>query len=359
MEIQLDFKASVIKDVLCTLYIIENKEAFDKALLSILPYTADKNVEKYLQDILKSKKVNKKKLNFYFHSFYFDDESCEITRCLGIENSKEISFSTIDEYLDKLKSKSEEEILQKIVSFLAYRKEKEKSYALKQYENTYKDKNKILELLKSCNIPSEIKWNIYMIISEPKKYMNEFCEFIEDFLPVFNKYFVRIEPLSERFNGYISDKMKNEGIEYLKLLPNFENIDKFDRIIVSTMSVNYGSVNLDDAEGTLYIYIGMNIEQILDVLKGRSNDEVLLNVLKTISDSSRFNILKALKDKELFGMELAEKLGLSNATISHHIELLMIPNLIAFNKRDGKIFYKLNKEPLRNMVKAIIEEFKL
>jgi len=70
-------------------------------------------------------------------------------------------------------------------------------------------------------------------------------------------------------------------------------------------------------------------------------------------------MLKALQKEELFGIELAEKLGLSNATISHHISFLQVANLIVFNKRDGKIYYKLNKEPLRYMVNTITKEFNL
>ena len=70
-------------------------------------------------------------------------------------------------------------------------------------------------------------------------------------------------------------------------------------------------------------------------------------------------MLKSLQNQELFGIELAEKMGLSNATISHHISFLQVANLIVIDKRDGKIYYKLNKEPLRNMVDAITKEFDL
>lgn len=103
----------------------------------------------------------------------------------------------------------------------------------------------------------------------------------------------------------------------------------------------------------------MSFEKVSDILNGKSNEEILLNLLKTISDSSRFTILKALKNEELFGIELAEKLGLSNATISHHIALLTISDLISFDKRDGKAYYKLKKETLRNMINTLIKEFDL
>jgi DNA-binding transcriptional ArsR family regulator len=359
MKIQLDLKASIIKDILDSLFIIENKEIYDKELLKILPYTPDKNIEKYLQELSKSKKIDKEKLSFYFHSFYFNDEIFSISNCLDVYNSEEMSFCTVEEYLSKLQSRSEEDILQKIALFLADHNKKGKPDELKEYKDIHRDKNKVLELLKKCNICGEAKWNIYMLINEPKNYMKEFCEFIKDFLPVFNKAFVMLNSLRESFNSYVSDRIKNEDIEYLKSLPSFEMIDKFNRVIVSTMTVNYGSLLVQDIDDTAYVYIGMNIEKVLEAINGKSNEEVLLSLLRTISDSSRFNILKALQNEELFGIELAEKLGLTNATISHHINFLLAANLIIYDKRDGKNYYKLNKEPLRNVVKSITKEFDL
>jgi DNA-binding transcriptional ArsR family regulator len=359
MNIQIDFKASMIKDILSSLAIIENRELFDKELLKILPYTPDKNVEKYLQELCNNKKIDKRKLSFYFHYFYFEEEIFSIVDCLDTEKPKEIAFCTVEEYLKSLRNRSEEQILQSVVSVLAAPLKKRYPDILKEKENIHRDKNKILDLLKSCNISGEAKWNIYMIVSEPKSYMNEFCEFIEEFLPIFNKAYVRLNSLKEEFNNYISARIEKDGIEYLKNLPGFGNVDKYKKVIVSTMAVNYASLIVYDIDDTVYMYMGMEIEKVLEVMQGKSEEEVLLSLLKTISDSSRFNMLKALQNEELFGIELAEKLGLSNATISHHISFLQIANLIVINKRDGKTFYKLNKEPLRNMVKAITKEFNL
>lgn len=361
MEIELDFKASVIKDILYSLFVLENKEFFDQELSKFSPSIQDKNVEKYLKDLGKSKKIDRKKLNFYFHAFYFAGEYYDISSCIDADNSKEMSRCTVEEYLTKLRNKSENQILKKIVFFLTYHKEKENFAALKKYDGISEDKSKMLELLKDCDMPNEAKWNIYMIISEPKKYINEFCEFIEDFLPTFNKCFAKLKPLIDNFNNYISNKIKNDGIEYLKALPSFENINKFKKVIITTMAVNYPSLIGRDIDDILYISIGMNFEKVLDILKlnGKNNEEILLNLLKTISDSSRFKMLKALKNEELFGIELADKLNLSNATISHHISLLTFSDLISFNKRDGKMYYKLNKETLRNMINTLIKEFDL
>lgn len=366
MEIILDLKASITRDILDSLFVIENKEAFDRAMLAIAPYSPDKNMEKYFQALVKNKKIDRKKLKFYFHYFYSDNgdllsinEGFSMCDCLNIHDMKDISFSNTEEYLNKLRNRDENQILKDIVSFLVYRKDKQKVDILKKYKDIYKDKNKILDLLKECNIPAEAKWSIYLIISEPEKYMKEVCEFIESFVPFFNSTFTKFSYLRDKFNKYISDKMENEGIEYLKKLPSFEEIKKYKTIIVSPVVVSYASIVADDVEDTLFVYIGMNIEKVLEVLKGKSDEEMLLSLLKTISDSSRFNILKMLLSGEMFGLELAEKLNLTNATISHHINLLMVANLIIFTRRDGKIYYKLNKETLRNMVTLMTKEFNL
>lgn len=57
--------------------------------------------------------------------------------------------------------------------------------------------------------------------------------------------------------------------------------------------------------------------------KYAANDEHLLGCLKTLGDKSRLDMLKLLKEQERSGQELARELGISQGTVSHHLNVLV------------------------------------
>ena len=70
--------------------------------------------------------------------------------------------------------------------------------------------------------------------------------------------------------------------------------------------------------------------------------EQLTAVFRLLSDKTRLNILMLLTQGERNVTSLCETLGLPQPTVSHHLGLLRMNNIIA-NRRNGKqVFYALN-----------------
>ena len=67
-----------------------------------------------------------------------------------------------------------------------------------------------------------------------------------------------------------------------------------------------------------------------------------MGVFRLLSDKTRLNILLLLSKGERNVTTLCGELGLPQPTVSHHLGLLRMSNLIS-NRRDGKqVFYDLN-----------------
>jgi DNA-binding transcriptional ArsR family regulator len=70
--------------------------------------------------------------------------------------------------------------------------------------------------------------------------------------------------------------------------------------------------------------------------------EPLVGLFRLLSDKTRLNILMLLAKGERNVSSLCDELGLPQPTVSHHLGLLRMSNLIA-NRRDGKqVYYDLN-----------------
>src|SRR5436190_11757094 len=70
--------------------------------------------------------------------------------------------------------------------------------------------------------------------------------------------------------------------------------------------------------------------------------EQLASLFRLLSDRTRLNLLMMLAEGERNVTSLCEALQLPQPTVSHHLGLLRMSNVIA-NRRDGKqVFYALN-----------------
>ena len=70
--------------------------------------------------------------------------------------------------------------------------------------------------------------------------------------------------------------------------------------------------------------------------------EQLANLFRLLSDRTRLNLLMMLADGERNVTSLCEALRLPQPTVSHHLGLLRMSNVIG-NRRDGKqVFYSLD-----------------
>lgn len=99
--------------------------------------------------------------------------------------------------------------------------------------------------------------------------------------------------------------------------------------------------------GVYYSQIGALIQKYSD------QSTNLVGKLKSMGDKSRLEILKALKNKECNGQDIAEKLGLTPATISHHINLLANEGFVTATKRGASIYYNLSTEALRRFLQEL------
>ncbi|GAA0133474.1 hypothetical protein YSY43_03140 [Paenibacillus sp. YSY-4.3] len=75
---------------------------------------------------------------------------------------------------------------------------------------------------------------------------------------------------------------------------------------------------------------------------------------KALADPTRIRILILLKDGERNGQELAKKLGVTPATITHHAAKLREASLINERREKNTIFFSLNHYFLKNNADATV-----
>ena len=90
--------------------------------------------------------------------------------------------------------------------------------------------------------------------------------------------------------------------------------------------------------------------------------EQLTSLFRLLSDKTRLNILLLLSDGERNVTSLCDELRLPQPTVSHHLGLLRMNNVIS-NRRNGKqVFYGLNGHvdaSVANAIRIPVDKFEV
>ena len=82
--------------------------------------------------------------------------------------------------------------------------------------------------------------------------------------------------------------------------------------------------------------------------RGLEKQEIL-GYGKVFSDGSKLEILRLLSQRSYINRELAEALGLSTATISHHMSVLTELGLVRTTISANRVLYDLNRDKLKEL----------
>jgi DNA-binding transcriptional ArsR family regulator len=85
-------------------------------------------------------------------------------------------------------------------------------------------------------------------------------------------------------------------------------------------------------------------------------DEVLLRFGRAFADPMRIRILALLTHRSMYGQELAEALGVTTPTISHHIALLKGAGLVKVRRENSYRHYELNPDGLQTIIENLTVE---
>lgn len=77
-------------------------------------------------------------------------------------------------------------------------------------------------------------------------------------------------------------------------------------------------------------------------------------VFKALGDENRIQMVLMLSQKELCARQFYEKLGISQAMVSHHLRILREAKIIKGRKAGKGIYYSLNKDMIAEMLLFLI-----
>lgn len=106
-------------------------------------------------------------------------------------------------------------------------------------------------------------------------------------------------------------------------------------------------------------YCGLLCEPLMAVSQGRCEADQMLAVrLKALGDKTRLEILDELRRRGgSYNAALAQELGLTPATISHHLDILITAGLLEMRQEEKRLYCNVKERAVEEVAEALLRRF--
>lgn len=206
-------------------------------------------------------------------------------------------------------------------------------------------------LLGKSSYAESVRWKLLVLLQEPLVYLGITIDQINRHIPAFHKAQQELaKPLDKLIRKYKTFLEQKKGGAFLEFLEQFAQ----EAEVYPTLALPLGQIFLDQLG-----FYGLLVE--LFPLPGndpKGSPDLLVMRLKALGDKSKLQILALLKASPKYNLEIAEQMGLTAATTSHHMSTLLSCGLVKIQKKQGKVYYSLGTEKLEQFIREL-EQFLL
>jgi len=338
---------SLIYELLLSLFRLKNDKTINLKDLELeKEIKLDKDIVNWTAETLeKIPEVRKETITKYFN------EESYFGLCL-ISEIPMLEVNSIDAYLNYLKEKEAADYLHQFTQS-GYGPAPSEKLDLKKVRYLIENEKEAAKFVnEKLNFSSAQKWNLLQFYFNPEAMKAEFVELLEWYYKnIFRDDLDWVKNKLEKVNANYQENLNRYGKKYLenilsKLID--EPLSSEQNYIAFSYFYETRILNSTLENGDSFYLIGFRFPEIF-----AADEEGLLGsleIFKALADETRLNIISLLAEKTMYGNELAEKLNLSNATISHHVSKLLMNKIIQAKKKDNKLYFKLNKNKFKTAV---------
>ena len=216
----------------------------------------------------------------------------------------------------------------------------------------------VLDQLDQIALEEHYRWKIYKIL-------RRFPEAFQELTALLRPVAARLEAAMEAFlpvaqESYDHWEQYFQVHDFPDLLEQLTNqsvpADGLDTYInLSMLAANEMIYTYGTLEGKNFrqVYIGVLIHENFQINRLQMTDEAICNLLKVVSDRSKFEILRRLSHASSYCQELAREMNLTTATISRHMGLLLDAGLVRARRGESRIYYDLNRDAVTHLCDTV------
>ncbi len=219
---------------------------------------------------------------------------------------------------------------------------------------------KFLEELEKSDLEDGKKWKILSAVSNFEDYKQKANNMLSEVYEIYVDNLKMIESIIEKYKKGLENFLENAtDKEFLKYFHMNFSEEKVPKMFFSLAVFNgAGITDLGKTSIDNYMFIGIFFYYASSLVKNKPSKKELQNVIKCLGEARKYEIVMSLLDSPCNGKTLAERLGITPATISHHIGALVSSGIIYIeNVNTSTMKYYINREKVANALETLKELF--
>lgn len=306
-------------------------------------------------------------IRYYFSAYGVNESDYHNNSCAGMlallwRTHSPKDYENIEELRHFLQSLSEKEYCEKFGEELQFYHE-----LLRDESKTQKIEEPlaIISYLMKMEIPDNEKWKIQKVFCDRYEHQEKILALLDKAISVLTDFRPELEELTAHFCRYWKQTLKERSIaSYLResaaIIELGENPLGFC-LTPSIINCNSFAISANMEEDGTYqspdtCSAGILFDDDFHIWTSRTEGEntymtYAAQVLKLLSDKSKFEILSYIRDKESYGSELARHLNLTTPTVSHHMNALIAAELVTIKRKETRVYYLSNKEKIDEVLR--------
>lgn len=268
------------------------------------------------------------------------------------------------EYLCMLSNLDEKEIVSSIAYSILAGNDDNKNFSEEIMKQALMlEKNELITIIKELPADPAVKWNLFLIIEEPKKYMKMYVELMHKLLPIFEEIYSPYENEINSYGDYLENFLNMNGHIGLKEI-SYSILDtdiiKEEKNNLLISAIEQYAILISGASKINYIVWGFKTEEYFKRMKEINENKIneRVQIFKNLGDKTRYEVLKLLTVGETSTKEIAKLLGVSSATISYHLSNLMQAKIIKPGVANDKYNYIVDYAFLENIIRDFKDDMR-
>ncbi|WP_240837437.1 helix-turn-helix transcriptional regulator [Acidaminobacter sp. JC074] len=348
MAIKFEASRWLLRDVIHSVYImcVEDYEALMYKHQGFYP---NKQVIKLVDKLKKKFPFDEMNIAYMID----EDFGTVIVNAISIETIRAKSF---DEITDIISNMVDDTVMDAIVRRLG-------KSATEDFDTDYaldrSNYDQVMDFVNKLSINKNIKWDVYKFLLDPSILFSKLVDGLKRIYPTYQKEIKKYEKDMTSINTYLQTELdvKGEAI-FSDVLEGVIDVSSFDNILIRSSFINSKALVCEDVDGVLYLEVGFEFREAIALIRGKNDEENMLNTIGMIADPMKFKLITLMKEEAMYGKELCEATGLSKAALSYHIHQLRNIGIINDVKEGNKTYYSLKREKLTNMVESFLENIR-
>ena len=210
--------------------------------------------------------------------------------------------------------------------------------SLKEFKEFFRQNNRV-------NPPQHLIERFTTITEEPGRYFDELIEFLNEYFLIFKQNHSTWQTALLSGQELLTSEVTNKKIDLLEISSKYgeqgipeQMIEKLRqtknlKVILIPSHFSYPYIANLDYKNIFYLCLPIkatsNIQgDFIFPTSPYHTDKELSVIFKALSDETRLSIIGLLKDQKMYGLEVAQTLGLTQPTASHHLSYLLKADLL-------------------------------